>query len=199
MRRVWLFSVGAVVTIVTIITAEQDRRQSPTPSPLPSFAVASVKPNNSSDPRATTVPLQPNGRYAITNASLELLMQFAFQRPLYGIVGIPDWARREKFDIEARADGVPPAREIFLMLRSLLVERFNMVTHDETRPMPVYVLVALRSEQFGPQLRRHTNDSGCIDRLKTVAPGIPDPAKPLPTPVCGGWSGSPNLGRLTQS
>jgi uncharacterized protein (TIGR03435 family) len=86
--------------------------------------------------------------------------------------------------------------KIFLMLRSLLVERFKMVAHDETRPMPVYVLVAAKGGQLGPQLRRHTDDTGCVDMSQAVGRGTPDPAKPLPPPICGGWSGSPNLGRL---
>jgi uncharacterized protein (TIGR03435 family) len=141
--------------------------------------------------------LQPNGRYAITNASLELLVALAYQpRQQYEIVGLPDWARTEKFDIEARADGTPVAREIFLMLQALLAERFKLITHNETREIPVYLLTAAKSGQLGSQLRPHTDDRGCIDRGKAVPTGVPDPAKPLPPPVCGGWSGAPNLGRL---
>jgi uncharacterized protein (TIGR03435 family) len=162
----------------------------------PAFEVASVKPNRSTDTRATTVPLQPNGRYTITNASIMLLITFAYQRPENEIVGAPDWARNERFDVDAKADGTPPPVVIFQMLRSLLVDRFKMATHNETRPMPVYLLIAAKSGQLGPQFRRHTDDNGCIDRSQLVPRGIQDPAKPLPTPVCGGWSGAPNLGRL---
>ncbi len=189
MRREYVAFVAGLAMTVTTIGAQSANER-------PSFAVASVKPNRSGSTRATTVPLQPDGRYAITNASLDLLIAFAYQpRQQYEIVGVPDWARTERFDVEARADGAPPAREIFLMLQSLLAERFKLVAHNETRPMPVYVLVAAQGGQ-GPQLRRHTDDSGCIDRSKAVARGIPDPAAPLPPPVCGGWSGAPNLGRL---
>jgi uncharacterized protein (TIGR03435 family) len=187
---------GTFIAALTI-TAMAIGAQSAPDDKRPSFVVASVKPNRSGNPRATTVPLQPNGRYAIINASLDLLIAFAFQpRQSYEIVGVPEWALTERFDIDARAEGTPPAREIFLMLQSLLAERFKLVTHNETRQMPVYSLVAAQSGRLGPRLRRHIDDSGCIDRSQAVSRGTIDPAGPLPTPICGGWSGAPNLGRL---
>ena len=190
MLRAHVVALVATLTMMSAVIAAQ----SPADDKLPSFAVASVKPNRSGERNAVTVPLQNNGRYAITNASLELLINFAFQRPSFEIDGMPGWAATEKFDVEARADGTPPAREIFLMLRSLLVDRFKLIARNDTRKMPVYVLVAVKSGQTGPQLRRHIDDSGCLK--EPVARGIPDPAKPLPPPLCGGFSGAPNLGRL---
>ena len=190
MLRAHVVALVATLTMMSAVIAAQ----SPADDKLPSFAVASVKPNRSGERNAVTVPLQNNGRYAITKASLELLINFAFQRPSFEIDGMPGWAATEKFDVEARADGTPPAREIFLMLRSLLVDRFKLIARNDTRKMPVYVLVAVKSGQTGPQLRRHIDDSGCLK--EPVARGIPDPAKPLPPPLCGGFSGAPNLGRL---
>jgi uncharacterized protein (TIGR03435 family) len=109
---------------------------------------------------------------------------------------MPDWAETEKFDIDASADGTPAPADIVLMLQSLLADRFGLATHRERRPMPVYSLVAEEAGQLGPRLRLHTDDSGCVPLLESLGRGIPDPTQPLPPPACGGWSGSPNLGRL---
>src|SRR5262245_12129812 len=199
MHRTWLFSSILVITVMPIITGALGRRQSPAPAgPRPSFDVASVKVNNSGERRFVTVPIRDSGRYAATNIPLEYLIQLAYQRPEYEIVGVPDWARTARFDVDARSERrpAPPPAVILEMLQTLLADRFKLVARTETRQIPIYALVAARSGQLGPQLRRHVDDSSCIDRSKYVPSGIPDPAKPLPTPVCGGWSGAPNLGRL---
>jgi uncharacterized protein (TIGR03435 family) len=191
-RRTLFASSIVVIAVITMLAA-----QSPADDGRPAFAVASIKVNNSGERRVATVPIQ-NGRYAATNIPLEFLIQIAFQRPEYEIAGMPDWARTARFDVDARSDRTPPPPpvEVLRMVQTLLSDRFKLVTHIETRRIPVYALVAARSGQLGPQLRVHADDNGCIDRSKYVPAGIPDAAKQLPTPVCGGWSGAPNLGRL---
>jgi uncharacterized protein (TIGR03435 family) len=197
MQRSTLYFCVVVIAVTPIMSGASASLQSPVP-PRPSFDVASVKVNNSGERRVVTVPIQ-NGRYAATNIPLEFLILLAYQRPEYEIVGIPGWALTARFDVDARSERRPPPSraEVLQMLQTLLADRFKLVTHNETRRIPVYALVGAKgSEQLGPQLRRHTDDSGCVDRSKYVSAGIPDPAKALPTPACGGWSGAPNLGRL---
>ena len=45
------------------------------------------------------------------------------------------------YDIEAKAAGNPNRSEIWLMLQSLLEDRFQLKVHRETKEMPVYALV----------------------------------------------------------
>jgi bla regulator protein BlaR1 len=166
-------------------------------APQPMFAVASVKPNASGDVRVVAPPPQPGGRYTATNIPLDLLIAVAYQ-PLqrYEIAGVPDWAKTTRFDIEAKADGNPPAAQIWLMLQSLLAGRFKLAAHKETRQQSIYALTAVNGQRLGAQLRRHTDNSGCVEPVPGRATPAPDPTRPLPKPPCGAFSGAPALGRL---
>jgi uncharacterized protein (TIGR03435 family) len=136
--------------------------------------------------------------YAVTNVPLDVLIALAYQ-PLqrYETAGVPDWARSARFDIDAKAEGNPAPAQTWLMLQSLLAERFKLAVHREVRQLPVYALVVTKDGQMGPQLRRHADDSGCDGSgLPPAGPPSPDRSKPLPPPPCGAWSGAPALGRL---
>jgi len=76
------------------------------------------------------------------NSSLGELIRFAYQVKEYQLVG-PTWLNddSECFDILAKASWEAPELELRLMLRALLVERFRLETHRETRTMPILKLV----------------------------------------------------------
>ena len=72
------------------------------------------------------------------------------------LVGLPQWAYEETFDIEARLDeDALPAYQKFSererreqaapMLRSMLADRFKLTVHRETKELPVYALVIAKS------------------------------------------------------
>jgi uncharacterized protein (TIGR03435 family) len=52
----------------------------------------------------------------------------------------PGWLANVRFDIRAAAPGATPA-QIREMLKTLLIERFGLVTHTEPRPFDVHELV----------------------------------------------------------
>jgi len=103
----------------------------------PAFDVASVKPNpGGAGGRA--VRSEPGGRLRITNASLRMVMSWAYGVQDSQLAGGPEWVGSERFDFLAKADGNPTTAEMRVMLRSLLVARFKLALHDETRELPVY-------------------------------------------------------------
>jgi len=53
----------------------------------------------------------------------------------------------ERFDIAAKAERAVSRDQMLRMLQTLLVERFKLVVHRETREVPVYSLVAGRGGQ----------------------------------------------------
>ena len=56
------------------------------------------------------------------------------------IAGGPGWVNSDLFDVIAKVpDGTTPAKAN-LMLQALLADRFGLVVHNDTRPMPRYVL-----------------------------------------------------------
>lgn len=74
------------------------------------------------------------------------------------------------------------------MMRSLLAERFKMVTHYETRQVPILAAVLLKPGKTGPQLQPHPADAACSTAVATAAG--PEAQTPVgagfPT-LCGGF------------
>ena len=162
------------------------------PERLPSFEVASVKQNISGESR-TRMQTQPGGRLIVTNARLKSLIATAFDmsepQSLIDsrILGGPEWIGSERYDINAKAntefkpspDG--PPRELLLMIRSLLLERFKLKAHMETRELPIYELVLARVDgRLGPEMRKPAADCDAA-----IAAGIPPPRQPGEPPPCG--------------
>jgi bla regulator protein blaR1 len=120
------------------------------------FEVASIKPSNSTNPQFRIASM-PGGRFAANNASLKMLIQTAYDVRGHQISGGPNWIDSDKFDIEAEPDAatpIPPgpagAPQMRSMLQSLLMDRFKLGLHRETKEEPVYELVVARG---GPKLR----------------------------------------------
>jgi uncharacterized protein (TIGR03435 family) len=103
------------------------------------FEVASVKLNTSGSGAAEfkTTP----DRLTITNGKLSQCIESAYgllqDREMSG----PDWLDTERFDIEARAPAAASSKDLWVMLQALLVDRFHLAFHTESREMPVYALV----------------------------------------------------------
>jgi uncharacterized protein (TIGR03435 family) len=181
-------------------------------APSHAFEVASVKPNKSGDGTRGRVDLQPGGRLTATNVTLRQLIQSAYQRHAFDrleISGGPPWIDSDRFDIVAKAagdhsvdpDGVP--RRTWLMLRTLLAERFKLRVHDESRELPIYALVTARSDgKIGPQLRKSDVDCAVVFEMwnKGQRPTI-EPGKGPPCSFGFGHAGpdhrEPRSGHIT--
>jgi len=163
------------------------RAQVQTSEHRPSFEVASVKQNPSNDRRSFSA--QPGGRLVVRNFALKDLIAAAFGMadiqaliPVR-ILGGPDWIDSERYNIDAKAStefqfapGGPP-KDMLLMLRSLLEERFKLVTHRETREMPIFELVVARKDgRLGPGLHKSSID--CDALFAAGRGGVPPPPRP---------------------
>jgi uncharacterized protein (TIGR03435 family) len=79
--------------------------------------------------------------------------------PVYGfepvrVVNLPDWAKRDVFEVDARAGHPASVDEMIPMLGTMLVERFGLVSHTERRALPHYELrLAEASGRYGPHFR----------------------------------------------
>ena len=95
------------------------------------------------------------------------------------------------YDVEAHADGDPPREQMVLMLRSLLAARFKLVTHWESRQLPVYALGVAKPGKTGPHLVPHAADhSTCRDPKDQSRSAQPDVSASATVP-CGGYLISP--------
>jgi bla regulator protein blaR1 len=81
------------------------------------------------------------GHFAMRNKPLRYCLEWAYDLKDYEIAG-PDWIKdEERYDIVANAAGPATNDQMRPMLQALLIERFQMKLHRETREMQVYALV----------------------------------------------------------
>jgi uncharacterized protein (TIGR03435 family) len=170
----------------------------------PVFDVASVRPS------AHMVGPDYNNQISWTaegftgrNVTLRRLIADAWNLQLDQIIG-PAWLDRNEYDIEARfADGATKEQKA-LMLQSLLIDRFSLKQHSETRSMRVYELtvgkdgpkikpVAESATPAGAGFHFHGSMRQFADLL-AVQFSIPAPENPG-TPVRAGGPAIPVLDR----
>ena len=95
------------------------------------------------------------GRLTGTNVPLKRYLIAAWGLKDYQL-SAPDWTNDERFDLTATMPAGTPPHEVLSMLQALLVDRFKLATHRETKELAVYALVVDRnglklkpSEGFG--------------------------------------------------
>jgi len=123
--------------------------QAPASAPVAptAFTVASIKPNKSGDDRFMLRPL-PGGGLTATGVTLKMLIMFAYGVAAYQISGAPNWMGTDRWDIEAKTEGVQvplPRQQFAALLQRLIEDRFQLKSHREIKKMPVYALVVTKS------------------------------------------------------
>jgi uncharacterized protein (TIGR03435 family) len=117
----------------------------------PAFAVATIKPHDPNYPRRQGWNFDGD-RVSIQNQSVATMMMFAYSIDPHQIVNAPDWASRERWDVEGTTDtpGEPNLHQMQEMIQKALSDRFGLVFHREKRPLPVY---AIQIAKGGPRLK----------------------------------------------
>lgn len=129
-----------------------------------SFEVASIKPNGSGDNRIM-IRVLPGGRFTATGVTAKQLISQAYNLREFQISGGPGWIYSDRFDINAKAEGLPERMapdQLRPLLRSLLEERFSLKTHTENKDMPIYALMVGKS---GPKLKANEGSEAPMIRL----------------------------------
>jgi bla regulator protein blaR1 len=169
-----------VPILVGLFGASAIRAQSTSQNPVGAmpvyeYEVASIKPDKTSGGNVNI--RTPEDGLSISNFSLGRLIQLAFSVPEYQISGAPEWVNSESFDIDAKMDNATAdalkklsaddrrlARQH--MLQALLMSRFKLAFHRDSKELPVYWLTIAKN---GPKI--HEAKPG-----DTYANGIPVPA-----------------------
>jgi len=150
----------------------------PTP---PRFDVVSIK-LYETDPLGwrlghTIADPPTEGTFNATDVSVETLVQMAYGVQIWcpwKIQGAPSWLNSERFDIRAKAgkavndelrvlspeQGVPVKHR---MLQTLLVERFKLALHRDTKNLPEYVLGIAKN---GPKFQESPAGGASPDDIK---------------------------------
>jgi uncharacterized protein (TIGR03435 family) len=193
-------STSALLLLLAISTGATAQTATPAQrlASRPSFDVASVKPNATGRRSGNIQP----GRLAQGGVTVRQLARMAYGTNQ--VVGGPGWIDTELFDIEGKGsfdmsgfvagrDGSPP--QVYLMLQTLLEDRFKLVVHRAMQERPVYALVtARRDRELGAQLKPSTFDcdahiAGIIKSGRLSGPSAPGSPPAMPRCAIGGGPG----------
>jgi uncharacterized protein (TIGR03435 family) len=152
--------------------------QAASQSPAPTFEVATIKP--SSEQGEMGVKVYPGGRIQINGFQLKGLIATAFNLNYWQISGGDDWINKDDYDLEAkpseslRAQFTNTRHSLFTiddprlraMLQSLLIERFQLKFHRETKSGDVFLL-----EQSGKPIKLKPARDRSTGENATAPPG----------------------------
>ena len=122
----------------------------------PAFDVVSIRRNTSVDPNVRFTIL-PGGRLLAIAVEPIFLIRQAYEVQPGQIVNAPDWLAAERYDLDATMPGGAAfsMSNLPALLRRVLAERFRLVIHKESRPLPVYrLLIARADRRLGDNLLR---------------------------------------------
>jgi uncharacterized protein (TIGR03435 family) len=118
--------------------------------PAPRFEVAAIKPTAPDRIHGPSGAREDKKLYMGYNRTLKDYLWRAYFLGPDQIVGGPPWLDADRFDIEAKAEQLTDDAQFMKMLQTLLVERFHLRLHRESRTGESLVLEVSKK---GPQLQ----------------------------------------------
>jgi uncharacterized protein (TIGR03435 family) len=137
------------------------------------FEVATIRPAAPDAVRNRVMPSSPD-RLSIPAMTLTWLIYTAYQEGMgtsWNVSGGPDWVNKTFFAIEGKAAQPSTQRELRIMLRTLLAERFGLKIRQEKRTGApgsggIYALVLDKNDgKLGPNIKEW--DGTCAGRPPT--------------------------------
>jgi len=171
-RRLLLPTAALIILLPPIMLAQKDAAPGAAlppladASPTHSFEVATIKPFQQGAHKFFGIVITPDGVNA-SGASLAMLVRYAYGlQTADQVSGVPDWAKTDQFDVQAKMSAADIAEvqklsyeegtaRLKQMLQTLLAERFKLKVHSETKQVPVYELVVAKG---GSKLRDAATD-----------------------------------------
>ena len=131
-----------------------------------SFDVVSIKPRTSIVPLRVDLPSAaqvlagtPPDRFERRDTSLMALIQEAYGRFPFEVVGGPDWIRSKRWEVAARTAEPVSAATTRVLVQRMLEDRFALKTHVEPREQSVLRLTLARNDgRLGPKITEATLD-----------------------------------------
>ncbi len=167
---------------VPAVAAQPAHQDQGAAAQFPAFEVASVKPADRNARRSCCIAIHPGARVDIHALSLKTLVTAAFRLSPFQVSGGDPWTGQDEYDIEAK----PPEalrssiktlrytwygiedEHLRRMLQALLIDRFQLKFHRETRTGDVYLMarstrpLALRPTEIPQAVADVTSDDGSI-------------------------------------
>jgi len=124
----------------TAFAQPSEDKPGPAPNASPGFEIADVHSSAHTTVQFFTGGSLRGDHYILHNATMVDMVSLAYGLDRDNVLSGPAWLDTNRFDVYARAPRATSPDDIKLMLRALLAERFSLVVHNDTHPLPSYVL-----------------------------------------------------------
>lgn len=160
------FKLPAAATFVaTAVCASLTAQNASEP---PAFDVSSVKRDDSAA-ESMKFPAPSNGRFAVANVSLKVLIAYAFNVQGADISGDPGWVASDRYDVTAKAAETNLTVDQYrIRVEALLRDRFKLAVHRETKDRNGFMLVAAKG---GPKLGKQPAKAASNAARRAIQPG----------------------------
>ena len=106
------------------------------------FEIAHVRSSAHDDIPEVSGGLMRGGFYLLRHATMLELVRLAYNVDAKVVLGGPNWIELDRFDIRAKVPVGTALASVKPMLQALLAERFGLVAHRDTKPVPVWALTS---------------------------------------------------------
>jgi uncharacterized protein (TIGR03435 family) len=137
-------------------TQQSSAQQNSSASQRLEFEVAVIKPS-APNTQGGGMKADPGGQtiHAL-NVPVQLMIESQWRINGAQIVGAPDWASKDLWNVEAKAEGPHNIEDLHVMYQNLMIDRFKMQFHWDTRDLPMFALLLDKSglkmtENSGPE------------------------------------------------
>ncbi len=180
LRRAFVFALALSLLHASGLAQSKTRDLAPTAAKSPDTALAVADVHSSPNSFHFTflrVMAPAKGRYVLHQATLLDLIVTAYGVEPNNVLGGPSWIDFDRFDVTALVPPNATQADANLVLRSVLTQRFKLITHTDVKPVPALLL---RPGSGPPKLKPAadaTAESGCQYRRPSAphAPGDPSP------------------------
>lgn len=184
-----------VIAMVPVVAGAQQFLAAPPGAPVDPntrFEVVAIKAGEGGLVTMRSTP----GHFEALNVPLGVLLRQALQKSDYQIVGLQGWIDTERYSIRSTMAESVPLTASTTMLLNLLKDRFQLVTHVETRELPIFNLVIARTDgRLGPDLKRTPAECvATIEERIAAAKAATGRGGPPPLPPLGDPNGPPPCG-----
>ena len=147
----------------------------------PTFELADVHVSAHTTNTDYTGGMLHGDRYLLHNATMVNILSLAYGIEDDNILSGPPWLNLDRFDVSARAPRTTSPDDLKLMLQALLADRFHLVTHKDTHPLPAYVLTVAKG---GPRLKPGDETASSYCEETPNHPSTPSGAVPYSYVTC---------------
>ena len=127
---------------VVLLTASATYAQTATPTPDQprlEFDVASIRLSSPTQHGFQDIKARADG-YTASYLPVKMMIALMYRIPARQILGGPSWLRDDRYDVEAKTDKTYSVDDLNTMYQNMLVDRFHLKFHIETKEANAYVL-----------------------------------------------------------